>query len=140
MGDALRILIIEDNDDDAFLLKRDLERGGYKLAARQVMTERELVNALEHETWDVILADFSLPDFDAPRALEIVRRRLPDIPFIIVSGTIREDAIVACMRNGANDFYIKGRTTLLPLAVEREIQAAVERRQRSAAEAHLRNS
>jgi len=140
MAQCIRVLLIEDDEDDAFLLQLELERNGYELVARRVATAHELEDALDTETWDVVLADYSLPRFDAPRALAIVRARLPDIPFIIISGTIGEEAVVKCMRDGANDFFVKGRTALLPHAIERELENARVRRLRGSAEKELRDS
>lgn len=137
---TIRVLMIEDNPDDAWLLKHEIENSGYTLSVERVVTADELKQALHRQPWDIILADYQLPTLDAPRALAIVRNQFPDIPFIIVSGTAREDTIVQCMRDGANDFFVKGRTTLLPHAIEREIQAAEERRRRNQAERELRDS
>ena len=140
MAEPLRVLLVEDNEDDAWILRRELERGGYALYSRRVASATELEDALDAEPWDIVLADYSLPRFDAPLALAIVRARLPDIPFIIVSGTIGEEAVVRCMRDGANDFFVKGRTTLLPHAVERELEAVRVLRERITAEKELRAS
>lgn len=140
MSLPLRVLLIEDEEDDALLLRRELERSGYDLHFLRVTTAEELGHALDSDSWDIILADYSLPRFDAPTALAMVRARLPDTPFIIVSGTVGEEAVVKCMRDGANDFFLKGRLKLLPLAINREIEAAQTRRQQHAAEQQLRDT
>jgi PAS domain S-box-containing protein len=140
MSLPLRVLLIEDEEDDALLLRRELERGGYILHLLRVTTAEELSEALDTDSWDIILADYTLPRFDAPSALAMVRARLPDIPFIIVSGTVGEEAVVKCMRDGANDFFLKGRLKLLPLAISREIEAAQVRHQQQSAEQQLRET
>ena len=140
MAPCIRVLFIEDNEDDALLLQRELERSGFELCSGRVTTAQGLTAALDNETWDIILADYSLPQFNAPHALSIVRARLPHIPFIIVSGTINEDAVVTCMRDGANDFFVKGRVTLLGHAVEREMENARVRQRRGDAEKELRDA
>jgi PAS domain S-box-containing protein len=140
MSQCIHVLLIEDSEDDAVLLQLELERSGYSLCSQRVTTAPALEAALERERWDVILADYSLPRFDAPHALAIVRARQPDTPFIIVSGTIGEEAVVKCMRDGANDFFVKGRTALLAHAIEREMEASRVRRERQAAEQDLRES
>ena len=100
MGQPLRVLLIEDSDFDATLLIRMLGKGGYKLQHERVETAEQLQNAL-HREWDLVIADYNLPQFSAPDALEIVKQTGRDIPFIIVSGAIGETTAVAAMKAGA---------------------------------------
>ncbi|MCA9970965.1 MAG: PAS domain S-box protein [Anaerolineales bacterium] len=137
----LRVLILEDSHSDTLLLLREIRRSGYEVAYRQVQTAAALQTALDADTWDVILSDYSMPGFDAHEALHIVRQqRQMDIPFIIISGTIGEDIAVTAMRAGANDFFPKGKLMRLVPAIERELGDAEERRKRRMAERRLRHS
>ena len=130
----LRALIIEDSEDDALLLQRQLRSGGYELIARQVDTAEAMKAALEEETWDIIFADYTMPRFDGLAALHLLRANNADIPFIFVSGTIGEDTAVMAMRAGAQDYIMKGRNKRLLPAVERELHEAELRRERRQAE------
>src|SRR3569832_1357407 len=126
----LRALIIEDSEDDALLLQRQLRSGGYELIARQVDTAEAMKAALEEETWDIIFADYTMPRFDGLAALHLQRANNADIPFIFVSGTIGEDTAVMARRAGAQDYIMKGRNKRLLPAVERELHEAEARRER----------
>ena len=127
----LRAIIVEDSDDDTELLRRELVRGGFELVFERVQTAPDLEAAIRHCEWDIIFSDWTMPQFSAPRALEVVRQQELDIPFIIVSGTIGEDVAVEALRSGANDFFPKNRLTLLVPAVERELREAALRRERA---------
>lgn len=127
MHDTVFVLLIEDSEDDAFVIQRELEAAGYLLYTERVETAGELCAALDRRSWDLIVADYRLPAFNAPAALAIVRARTADLPFIIVSGTIGEETAIECMRAGANDFLIKGHTARLPFVVERELQVTRQR-------------
>jgi PAS domain S-box-containing protein len=132
----LRVLVVEDREDDAILVLRQLSRGGYTSAWERVETADGLTDALARQSWDVVLADYSLPHFGALEALEIVRRSSEDLPFIVVSGTIDEATAVAAMRAGAQDFVTKAHLARLVPAVERELrEAEVRSERRRAAEA-----
>ena len=139
-GRPLRVLIVEDSEDDAVLLVRELERGGYEVACERVETAAEMVEALAAREWDAVLSDFSMPSFSAPAALAILHASGRDLPFIIVSGTIGEDVAVAAMKAGAHDYLTKRSLARLVAAVERERREAAERKARHAAEASLRAS
>ncbi|MBI3897381.1 MAG: EAL domain-containing protein [Gammaproteobacteria bacterium] len=137
MSGILRTLIIEDSEDDALLLVHDLSEGDYQPHWLRVDTPEELTTALAAEEWDIIFADYSMPQFSGTHALSIVRERGLDTPFIFVSGTIGEDTAVEAMRAGAQDYVMKGnRKRLLP-AVEREMKDAEQRRQRRRSEQEL---
>jgi CheY-like chemotaxis protein len=98
---VLRVLLVEDREDDALLVVRLLQREGYAVRWRRVDGRDALREALEGEPWDVVLCDFRMPGFDAYGALEVVRAHDPDMPFVVVSGTVEEDVIVEMLRAGA---------------------------------------
>src|SRR5580692_11018240 len=101
----LRALLVEDSVDDADLLRRELARGGFEATTERVASAIEFEEALDRVEWDVILADFSMPGFSGAAALEILKSRGLDIPFIIVSGTMGEDVAVEAMKAGAHDYF-----------------------------------
>ena len=140
----LRVLLVEDSPPDAELLVATLEEAGYDAIAECVQTAEEMRDALRHEGWEVIVSDYSLPTFSAPEALAIAQELRPDLPFIIVSGTVGEDAAVNALKAGASDFLIKGRLARLGPAIERELRDAAirdeRRREREALEDRLRQS
>jgi signal transduction histidine kinase len=127
---ALRVLLIEDNDLDAQLLVRELRRGGYEVAYERVETEAALEAALRQQGWDLVVSDFSMPELDAPRALAIFKEQQLDVPFVIVSGTVDEVTAVASMRAGAHDFIAKGKLARLLPVVERELREVEGRAER----------
>jgi signal transduction histidine kinase len=133
-GKALRLLLIEDSEDDALLLLRALEREGYEVRHRRVETAEAMSAALVEGGWDLVISDYSLPQFSAPRALALFRQRGEEMPFLVVSGAVGEEAAVALMKAGANDFITKGNLERVPLTVRRELaDADVRRRERRAA-------
>ena len=140
MGIPLRVLIVEDSEDDALLVLRQLRRSGYEPSFERVETAPALRAALAQESWDVVIADFAMPRFDGLQALELVRKSEFDLPFILVSGTIGEDAAVAAMKAGAHDYVLKDNLARLGPAVNRELQEAQERLARRQAEQSLRES
>ncbi|BAZ42931.1 multi-sensor hybrid histidine kinase [Calothrix sp. NIES-4101] len=140
MTPCLHVLIVEDSEDDTLLTLRELRRSGYTLDYVRVDTASAMQVALEQQSWDIVIADYTLPNFSAPAALELLQQLNLDLPFIIVSGTIGEDIAVAAMKAGANDYIIKGNLTRLVPAVERELREAKERRKRHSAEQALRDS
>lgn len=133
----LKVLVIEDSEVDALLLLEQLRAGGYAPEVRRVDNAEDLMEALEKQTWDVIFSDHSMPRFSSTEALEIVRSSALDVPFIIVSGVIGEEAAVAAMRAGAQDYLMKGNLTRLVAAVARELAEAEERRAHREAERAL---
>jgi PAS domain S-box-containing protein len=135
----LRVLIIEDYEEDALLLQRHLARAGYQVDALRVETSRQLNQALDQpEPWDLVIADYTLPSFGARDALNIMQASGLDLPFIIVSGTIDEVSAVDAMRAGAHDYVLKGHLERLLPAIEREMADAERRRERLQTEADLR--
>ncbi len=140
MGVPLRLLLVEDSEDDAQLLIRELMRGGFEPLAERVDTAAAMQTALDRWEWDVILGDYSMPQFGGAEALEILRVRGLDVPFIIVSGTIGEEKAVAAMKAGARDYVSKGNLKRLVPVIERELREATGRRERLQAERALRES
>jgi C4-dicarboxylate-specific signal transduction histidine kinase len=131
---AVAILLVEDSQDDAELIVLELERAGFEVRHRRVETAAAMRDALAGARWDLVMSDYSMPEFDAVTALAVLHETGDDIPFIIVSGTISEDIAIAAMRAGAKDFFTKHRLARLPPVVERELREAVVRRERRAAE------
>ncbi len=130
----LRLLQVEDTEDDAALVNAALARSGYHVFARRVETASDLRRELEGSDWDLVIADYTMPGFSGTKALAIVRELQPDLPFIFVSGTIGEDTAVAAMRTGAHDYIMKDNLARLAPAVDRELREASVRRER-----HLAN-
>lgn len=123
-GRTLRVLLVEDSAADAMITVRTLERGGFRVHSRRVQSSEEMQAALREENWDLILADHAMPGFSAPEALQLLKGRGWDTPFIIVSGYIDEDTAVEAMRAGAHDYIMKDRLARLLPAVERELREA----------------
>ena len=131
MGKPLRLLIIEDSEDDADLVLRALRKDGYDPQWERVDTSEGMTAALARQDWDVIISDHSMPVFSAPAALALLRTTGRDIPFIIVSGSIGEEQAVQAMKLGAKDYILKGHLTKLSAAVSREVREAELRREHS---------
>jgi len=125
----LRVLLVEDSPVDAVMIERALGRGGRAIALTRVDTADGLTDALGREPWDLVLSDYSMPGWSGLDALAIARELAPDLPFILVSGTIGEEVAVEAMRSGASDYLLKDRLTRLPAAVERAVEAAEVRRE-----------
>jgi PAS domain S-box-containing protein len=130
----VRLLMVEDSEDDAFLIRRELTKAGFELDWRRVDREEDFVAALTDE-WDLIISDFHMPEFDGLRAFAVYRELGLDIPFIFVSGALGEDRAVEAMRAGARDYLLKGNLARLNVAVRRELAAARNRRAKQEAEA-----
>ncbi len=138
MSTPLRAIIAEDSADDAELLARELRRAGYAVAYERVDGADALDAALAHGPWDIVFSDHSMPEFGSGVALQMVRGREPDLPFVIVSGTMGEDVAVDAMRAGATDYLVKGRLARLPAVVDRELHQAAARRARRSLERTVR--
>jgi len=136
----LRVLVVEDSEFDARMLVGLLKAGGFEPEFRRVETAPQMSAALDSFDWEIILADYNMPEFSAPKALEVLQETELDIPFIIVSGGIGEDTAVAAMRAGAHDYLMKGNLARLVPAVERELRDVEVRASRREAVKELRES
>ena len=139
MGKNIRVLIVDDSEDDTVMLLRELRLSGYDLIYERVETEGALATALKKQTWDVVISDFIMPQFDGLSALKIVQEKGIDLPFLIVSGRIGEDTAVEAMRTGAHDYIMKTNLKRLGPAIERELQEARNRKERRQAIEQTRN-
>jgi PAS domain S-box-containing protein len=140
MNPPLRLLIVEDVEDDAVLTIRELRRAGYDVEVERVETAAAMAAALNQRTWDLVIADYSLPQFSGTAALELLKSTGLDIPFIIISGSIGDDLAVEAMKTGAHDYMLKGNLKRLAPSVERELRDAEGRRQRRRTELALGDS
>jgi serine phosphatase RsbU (regulator of sigma subunit) len=140
MSRPIRILIVEDSEEDTELLVHELRRGAYEPTFERVDNPAAMSVALDQRTWDLVVADFSMPQFSAVAALELLNNKGLDLPFIIVSGTIGEEVAVAAMRNGARDYIMKGNLRRLVPAIDRELAEAAQRRERKRTEDELRDT
>jgi signal transduction histidine kinase len=136
----LHALIVEDSEDDALLIVREFERGGSEVVSERVDTAPAMQAALGRQRWDVVISDYSMPQFSGLGALQVLKESGLDLPFIIVSGAIGEDLAVEAMRLGAHDYVMKDRLIRLVPAVERELREAEVRRERRQAEQNLRHA
>src|SRR5262245_47106814 len=123
----LQLLIVEDSEFDAQIMVNLLRKGGYEVTSERVEDAEAMRAALRARPWQLILADYNLPAFNAPAALEVLKQSGLDLPFIIVSGGIGEDIAVACMKAGAHDYLMKGNLHRLAPAVDRELREAANR-------------
>jgi signal transduction histidine kinase/CheY-like chemotaxis protein len=133
----LRILIVEDSEDDLFLILRELRKGGYTPEYLSVCTAETMRTALKSRQWDVVTSDYNMPGFSALGALRTLRESGLDLPFIVISGKIGEDQAVEVMKAGAHDYVMKQNLTRLLPAIEREIREADQRQRRREAEVAL---
>ncbi|MGH8323930.1 MAG: response regulator, partial [Steroidobacteraceae bacterium] len=139
MSKSRHFLIVDDSPDDAELAVRALKRGGYDLTYQRVDTPEAMQKALEQGDWDLVIADYSMPRFNGLAALKMLRDTKLDLPFILVSGTVGEEAAVEAMKCGADDYVLKSSLARLPLAVERELREHEVRVERNRAEARYRS-
>jgi signal transduction histidine kinase len=127
MGIPLRVLVVEDSEDDAALLLRELRRGGYDVSHERVDTAAAMTAALDKQEWDLVVSDHSMPHFSGSAALSLLREKESGVPFIFISGTMGEEAAVAALKDGAQDYLMKSNLTRLVPAVQRELREAGER-------------
>jgi len=127
MTTLLRVLLVEDSEDDAALLVRELRKGGYTPEFQRVDNSADLEAALVHDAWDIIITDHNLPGFSSDAALATIKRSELDIPVIIVSGSIGESIAVEAMKNGAHDYIMKDNLTRLVPAIARELRETKNR-------------
>src|SRR3954464_14023516 len=139
MGD-MHVLVVDDKDDDALLIIRQLRRAGMRVSHVRADTADGVATALADRAPDVVISDYTMPAFRAEEALEQVRAHDADIPFLLVSGQVGEETAAAMMRAGARDFVLKERLARLAPAGQRGLREAAERRRRRRAEGALRES
>ncbi|MGM0651465.1 MAG: histidine kinase [Bacillota bacterium] len=126
----LKLIIVEDSEDDAMLVILALKRGGYRVEYTRVETSDQLHNALQEEQWNLIISDHGLPDFNAPDALNVLKESGHDLPFIIVSSIIDQEVAVAAMKAGAYDYVMKDNLARLIPVVEKALYNASVRTER----------
>ena len=136
----LRVLIVEDSDNDGLLIVHALTTAGYEVVSERIETASQMRAALARRAWDIVIADYSLPQFDGRAALALLQATGQDIPFIVVSGTIGEETAVAMMQAGAHDYLLKGHLERLAPAIARELAQAETRRDRHRAQVALQAS
>lgn len=137
MSEPLNVLLLEDMEDDAFLVVQELELGGFQLNWERLETSEALQAALQRQVWDVVISDYRMPQLSAPAALKIIQHSQIDLPFIVVSGMIGEAAAIAMMKAGAHDYVMKDNLQRLSEVVRREVRDARIRAAQKRAQAEL---
>lgn len=135
----LRVLIVEDSLEDAELEAMELRRGGFELAYERVDSRAAMAEKLAKQNWDLVISDYSMPGFNGLEALKVLREIRPEVPFMLISGTIGEEMAVAAMKAGADDYILKTNLARLSPAVERELREANARHESKQIEARYRN-
>jgi DNA-binding NtrC family response regulator len=136
----LNALLIEDSDDDTQLLLRALKTAGFAVSYERVDTLAGMEAALDRGPWDIVISDYSMPNFSGLAALETFKKRAFDIPFFLVSGSVGEERAVEAMKAGAQDYIMKNNLTRLGPAIRRELGEAQLRRHKMATELHLKKT
>ncbi|NTV36492.1 MAG: GAF domain-containing protein, partial [Anaerolineaceae bacterium] len=134
MNKRWRLLLIEDQEDDAALVLAELRRAGFDFNWKRVYIREEIQNALQTEKWDLIISDYALPGFNGLAALNLCQKLGVDSPFIIVSGTIGEDTAVDMLKSGASDYLLKGNLARLSASVQKALRDAAIRQEQKRAE------
>jgi len=129
MKRKLKILIVEDSEDDALLIMHRIKKDGLDPIYKRVDSKKKMRVALENEKWDIVLSDYSMPNFSGLDALELFKQKDLDIPFILISGTIGEEIAVETMKKGGNDYIMKDKLARLAPSIRREIQEAKTRKE-----------
>ena len=140
MGRKLRVLMVEDSEDDALLMLRELERSGYDPEVERVEMKDAMSAALDRGGWDVVIADYSLPNFSGLGALRLMQEKGIDLPLLMVSGKMEEDTAVEVMKAGAQDFITKDKMSRLSVAIERELSEAGVRKEQKRLEEESQKS
>ena len=130
MSEPLRVLVVEDSEDDALLLLRQLRKGGFDPVHRRVQASADMREALSSESWDLVITDYNMPGFDGMAALSVAQELAPDTPCIAISGAIGEESAVELLKSGAGDFIKKGNWARLVPAIHRELRDARTRAER----------
>lgn len=129
-SDELRVLMVEDDENDALLLIRQLQKFGFNTRETRVDTAADFVAALEESEWDIILSDYNIPGFSGTGALALLKEKGLDIPFVLISGTIGEEAAVSIMKTGAADYLMKGNLSRLGEVIRRELEESKNRKEK----------
>ena len=140
MFTTINVLMIEDSEDDALLILRELRRGGFSVEHRRVETAKSMQAALQETSWDVIISDYNLPGFSGLAALRLAKQSGLDIPFFLVSGAIGEEIAVDAMQSGAQDYIKKDNLTRLIPAIQRELRVVEVRQDRAQVKEKLQDS
>ncbi len=140
MKNSLAVLIVEDSESDTQLMVRLLKKAGYEIFYRRVETAAQMSAALAEQTWDIVVSDYNLPQFNGRAALELLQESQMNTPFILVSGAIGEESAAAIMKAGAHDYLMKENLLRLSPAIKRELAQAEIRQERKQAEQKLRES
>ncbi len=140
MPTTLKVLLINDSEDDALLLSHKLKRGGFQVNYRRVDTERDMINALKSETWDLVISDYMMQNFSGLDALKVLKWQGVDLPFILISDKVGEEIAVEAMKAGADDYILKNKLVRLISAVQRELQEVESRREQRQVEKALKDS
>lgn len=138
MSKSVRVLFVEDDENDALLVVDELERGGLTPIWERVETMEAMRAALDRGKWEIIIADNSLPHFSGAAALALAQQVDPDLPYILISGHLREEESVQALRSGARDFISKRNMARLVPAIVRELREAEVRRERRHVQEQLR--
>lgn len=138
MTQELKVLILEDNQTDADLVIRELRKAELNCITKIVQNRVEYEKALDGFKPDLILADYSLPSFDGVTAFNIKQKICPDVPFIIVSGTIGEESAVELIKNGVSDYSLKDKLFTLVTKINRALKESGEKKERTIAEAKIK--
>ncbi len=140
MASVLNFLVIEDSRADFLLMERNIKQGGLLARCVRVETIQELESAIDTGDWDVVLSDYSVPRLDFTETFNLIQARMPDVPIILVSGSIGEERAVELLKLGICDFILKDSLARLVPAIKRSLEEAAEHRARCAAEEALRQS
>lgn len=133
MTKPLQALLIEDSEDDAMLIVRELEHGGYEVDYERIDKSDEIEDALSRKNWDVVLCDHAMPHICAPEALQLVHKKNPETPFIIVSGWMTDELAEEAKKSGAREFVRKNNLKTLVPIVERELKKTKKKTPRNRA-------
>ncbi len=136
----LRVLLVEDSQPEAELCLRELKKAGFKVCTDLVQTPEEFSERLRANTYDIVLADYRLPGWTGLEAMQLLRQLGQDIPFLLVTGTLGEEAAVECIKQGVTEYVLKDRLARLPVAVQRALEEKALREERTRAERALRES
>jgi PAS domain S-box-containing protein len=140
MPTPLKVLIVNDSEDDALLLSLELKRGGFQVNYRRVDTERNMIKALKSETWDLVISDYTMDNFSGLDALRVLKWQGVELPFILISDKVGEEIAVEAMKAGANDYILKDKLARLAPAVQRELQEVESRREQRQVEKALKDN